>query len=190
LISFHTGLRLLLATLVFLCFTARAEELTGQIVAVHSGDSFSLQDGSGKRHVVRLIAVSAPRTSQPYHTNSLKNLTELALNKSARVVWTRRNDLGQIVAKAFISEPTCSNNCALDRDLGLTQLEAGMAWWFKEERKEQTLHDQGYYEYAEFDAKQRRIGLWFDNKPIAPWQWRTSKQQIVRSLLLQNSNAI
>jgi hypothetical protein len=47
-----------------------------------------------------------------------------------------------------------------------------LAWWNREERRQQTLHDQGYYEYAEFDAKTRRRGLWRDEAPVPPWEWR------------------
>lgn len=142
------------------------------VVSVLSGDSIAVTDPAGKRHVIRLIAIAAPRPSQPYHANAQKQLGETALNKAVRVVWSKRDERGQLVGRAFVAAANCSSNCPLDRDLGLSQLEAGLAWWLKAERKDQSLSEQGYYEYAEFDARQRRIGLWLDAKPVPPWQWK------------------
>jgi len=48
----------------------------------------------------------------------------------------------------------------------------GMAWWYRAYAPEQTPEARGQYEFAEAEAKARRVGLWSDREPVAPWEWR------------------
>ena len=62
------------------------------------------------------------------------------------------------------------------RDVGLEQIRAGMAWWYRQYARDQTLQEQRVYEDAEEQAKSAKRGLWTDKEPIPPWEWRrTSK---------------
>lgn len=51
-------------------------------------------------------------------------------------------------------------------------LTVGLAWWYRYYKDEQSEEDQGRYEFAEYEAKSKRAGLWRDDNPIAPWDWR------------------
>jgi endonuclease YncB( thermonuclease family) len=42
----------------------------------------------------------------------------------------------------------------------------GMAWQYKRCSKEAALAE------AESEARKERRGLWVDDKPIPPWEWR------------------
>jgi endonuclease YncB( thermonuclease family) len=56
-------------------------------------------------------------------------------------------------------------------DVNLEQLKAGMAWWYREYAKEQTLQEREDYAREE-DARAQRVGLWKDTKSVPPWEWR------------------
>lgn len=162
--------------LVFvLCFilacVVRAEELRGRVVHVSDGDTVTLEDHQGQRHVIRLATIDAPELGQPHGQAARKHLVRLALNKTALVLTQRSDAHGRRVGKLMLAPAKCKH-CALTQDAGLAQLEAGHAWWYRDYKHEQTLHDQAYYEYAEFDARQRRLGLWQDGTAVAPWEWR------------------
>jgi endonuclease YncB( thermonuclease family) len=43
----------------------------------------------------------------------------------------------------------------------------GLAWEYKKYSKSPTLN------LFEMDARQRKLGLWSDPVPTAPWEWRT-----------------
>jgi len=58
------------------------------------------------------------------------------------------------------------------RDVGLEQIRAGYAWWYRAYAKEQTPEDRERYEHAEQEAKARKVGLWRDPSPVPPWEWR------------------
>jgi endonuclease YncB( thermonuclease family) len=53
--------------------------------------------------------------------------------------------------------------CTIDvngRDVGLAQLDAGLAWWYRKYAHEQLPRDRVVYESAEDRAAADRIGLW------------------------------
>lgn len=58
------------------------------------------------------------------------------------------------------------------KDVGLEQVAAGMAWWYRKYASEQTPQARADYESAEFMAKAKRLGLWADKNPTPPWEWR------------------
>lgn len=151
-----------------------AENLVGKVAEVVSGDSVIIVTPDGQRHSVRLFAVAAPEPRQPFSGESRRGLAALVQGKRAAIEIVRMDDYGRVIGKLLTIPAHCAT-CAPSRDAGLIQIEAGLAWWLRDERKEQTLHDQGYYEYAEFDARTRRLGLWRDESPTPPWEWRKGK---------------
>lgn len=62
------------------------------------------------------------------------------------------------------------------RDVGLAQIQRGLAWHFKRYEREQSAADRAAYARAEEEARAARRGLWRDASPVAPWDFRASKQ--------------
>lgn len=153
---------------------AGAENIAGRVVAVDSGDTVAVEDSRGGRHRVRLFAIAAPESRQPYAAESRRALVQLLQGRQVVVEAMREDAYGRVVGKLLTAPAHCAT-CPPTRDAALAQVEAGLAWWYREERRAQTLHDQGYYEYAEFDARNRRRGLWQDTAPVPPWEWRKAK---------------
>ncbi len=149
-----------------------AEPVEGRIVEVGAGDTATLELAGGIRRSLRLHAVAAPTGRQPWAAESRRALAALVQGRTVRFEALREDAYRRLIGKLLVAPPDCAAPCAPTRDAGLAQLEAGLAWWYREERKQQTLHDQGYYEYADFDARQQRRGLWQDTAPVAPWEWR------------------
>ena len=58
------------------------------------------------------------------------------------------------------------------RDVGLAQLDAGLAWWFRKYAHEQLPRDRVDYEAADDGAATDRIGLWQDANAMPPWEGR------------------
>lgn len=145
--------------------------MLGQVVAAIDGDTLTIRDGSGKRHTVWLAGIDAPKSKQPFAAESRQNLSRLAADRNVRIEWQGRDPYGRIIGKVSLLAAECPG-CSATHDAGLAQLEAGMAWWDRDYRRRQTLEDQGRYEYAEFDARARRIGLWQDPAAEPPREWR------------------
>jgi endonuclease YncB( thermonuclease family) len=176
----RTWLHCLLAvTLALASLVAAAEVIEGRVVGVSDGDTVTVLDGENIRHKIWLAGIDAPESRQPFGQASKKNLSDLVFGRDVTVQWRKRDRYGRAVGKVLVQPEGCST-CQRTSDAGLAQLEAGLAWWYREYRKEQTLEDQGYYEYAEFDAKAQRRGLWVDANPLPPWEWRRKTQVISR----------
>jgi len=157
-----------------------AATLTGKVSEVGDGASVTVADNAGKLRKVRLATIDAPEARQPYGRESRQHLSDMLMGKVVKVEWRKQDRYGRIIGKLILLDPPCAT-CPKTLDAGLAQFEAGLAWWDRETRREQSLVDQGYYEYAEFDAKARRIGLWQDPAPMPPWEWR-KKNQVVAGL--------
>jgi hypothetical protein len=57
-------------------------------------------------------------------------------------------------------------------DVDLDQIEAGMAWHYKQYQRLQTATDRSTYRAAEDQARRARIGLWADTQPVQPQDFR------------------
>ncbi|KAF0163916.1 MAG: nuclease [Rhodocyclaceae bacterium] len=156
-----------------------ADTLAGRVSGISDGATITVVDTARARHTVRLAAIDAPEARQPFGRESKQHLSDLVFGKEVKVEWRQRDRYGRIVGKVMVQNTPCPT-CPPALDAGLAQLEAGLAWWYREYRREQSLADQGYYEYAEFDAKARRIGLWQDEAPLPPWEWRRRNQIVAR----------
>jgi len=58
-------------------------------------------------------------------------------------------------------------------DVGLYLICSGLAWYYKEYAKEPL------YQETETEARSKGVGLWEQEKPIPPWEWRKTYKQAI-----------
>jgi endonuclease YncB( thermonuclease family) len=58
-------------------------------------------------------------------------------------------------------------------DVALAQLDAGVAWVYRQYVGELQPGLRTEYMSAEDRAAAARVGLWRDNNPVPPWEWRS-----------------
>lgn len=148
-----------------------AATLEGRVVGVADGDTVTVLDDRNQQHKIRLAGIDAPEKAQPFGQRSKENLSRLAFGKEVRVEWDKRDRYGRSVGKIWVQSPDCPR-CGLTLDAGRAQLAAGMAWWYRKYAAEQSPADRTAYEFEENEARVRRVGLWRDQDPIPPWEWR------------------
>ncbi|MEO7263571.1 MAG: thermonuclease family protein [Ferruginibacter sp.] len=134
--------------------------LTGVVVKIIDGDTFDvlLNDGVVKR--IRIEGIDAPERKMPYYKVSKDYLAKICLGQRLKIVQTNTDRNGRLIAKTILPD---------GREAGFLMVEAGMAWHFKRYSKDMKLAE------AEKIAKQKKIGLWADAMPVAPWEWRKKK---------------
>ena len=86
----------------------------------------------------------------------------LAFAKYAVVEWTKPDRYGRIIGKVTVD----------GQDVGLQQIEAGLAWWYRRYAREQSPVGQVTYARAEDGARIARVGLWQDSQALPPWEYR------------------
>lgn len=142
---------------VALSFPAWADNPTeGLVVSVHDGDTLTVL--VGKQQIkVRLVEIDAPELRQPFGNRSEQSLAELCFQVTAKVELIAKDRYGRSVGKV---------ECA-GMDAGAHQVALGMAWVYDRYSK------PGSPLYRLQDgAKAARRGLWVDNDPVPPWEWR------------------
>lgn len=138
------------------------ETLQGKVVGISDGDTITVLDGSKVQHKIRLAGIDAPEKSQAFGDHSKQHLSDLVFGKTVTVDWNKTDKYGRTVGKVIVN----------GQDANLSQLQAGLAWHYKQYEKEQSASDRSSYAQAEIDARTRRIGLWRDATPIPPWDFR------------------
>jgi endonuclease YncB( thermonuclease family) len=142
-----------------------AETLRGDVVHVADGDTITVLDAAKRKYRVRVAGIDAPERRQANYETSRQHLTGLAFGKAVIIEWHKRDQYGRLVGKIE----------ANGKDVGLEQLRAGQAWWFRQYASEQSALDRSQYESAELEARINQRGLWRAGKPLPPWEWRSTK---------------
>jgi endonuclease YncB( thermonuclease family) len=155
---------------------AWADKLSGTVTRVRDGDSVELTTDRGEKIEVRLQAVDAPERGkagrgQPYAEQSQDMLNRLALRKRATLETADTDSYGRTVGLLRIV------TARGPVDVGLMQVQMGMAWTYPRALERLPYDLRESYAYAEKIARLKRRGLWADEKPRAPWEWRPAARK-------------
>ena len=133
-----------------------SEVLTGKVVSIADGDTFTVLDVNNKQRKIRLHGIDAPEKKQPFGNLSKKRLSELVFGKEVRVEKRSTDRYKRIVAIVY----------ADTLNINETMIAEGMAWHF-------TRYDQNpAWTTLEAQARVNKWGLWKEAYPVAPWEWR------------------
>jgi len=141
--------------------TALAEEITGRIIKVSDGDTLTILVNGRDPIKVRLSEIDAPEKAQPFGQRSKQSLSELCFAKNAVIKTTGLDRYGRTIARVI---------CA-GTDANAEQIRRGFAWAYIK-----YLHDQSLLNLEKV-AREAGRGLWIDNNPVAPWEYRKLKRQ-------------
>lgn len=147
---------------ISLSHAAQADTLHGRVIGIADGDTLTILDANRDQHRIRLAGIDAPERKQPFGQASKQSLSDLAYDRDVDVEWHKSDRYGRIIGKVLVSGV----------DANLIQIKKGMAWHYKKYESEQSVADRRAYAAAEDRARQQRQGLWREQHPIAPWDWR------------------
>lgn len=146
---------------------ALAAVLVGDVVGIVDGDTLDVLTADKAQHRIRLHAIDAPERSQAYSQVSKQSLSDMVYGQRVTAECGKNDRFERPVCKVLID----------GRDVGLAQIQRGLAWHFKRYEREQSAADRAAYAKAEEEARAARRGLWRDPEPVAPWVFRSAKQQ-------------
>lgn len=149
---------------------ALADGALTNLVHVVDGDTVHTFDGRHRR-TVRIAAIDAPELAQPFGQEAHNALATLCLHREVLVRTAKTDPYGRLVGTISMG----------DLDVGLAQVRAGLAWHFKRYAKEQSPLDRALYADAEMDARRRRVGLWAEPAPVAPWDFRSRARPLAHA---------
>lgn len=169
--------RSLIALLLGIALPISADTLEGKVTRALDGEILVVKKGK-LTQAVRLLGVDAPDKGQPYYHEARKSLSKLAKKKWVTVEWYRRDD--ECKAKQPAECPLLGRVLFDGTDINLEQLKRGFGWHHQAHLREQSTPDRTQYMEAEEKARQKRLGLWRQKKPMAPWEFRRLLSSVSR----------
>ena len=150
-----------------------SKELKGKVVSIADGDTViivvadnstkskflqppSSQSSSKKQYRIRLNDIDAPESKQAFGNKSKENLKNYIYQKDVVVKHESTDKYGRILGTIYYQ----------GKDINLQQVKDGYAWVYRHYSKKQD------YIKEEEKARQERKGLWADNNPINPYDFR------------------
>ena len=134
-----------------------------EVVGVNDGDTVTVFFADEKRQQkIRLATIDAPEYAQPYGKKSRQYLSDLVFKKKIRLRELGRDKYGRIIGEIFIDE----------KNINVEQIKSGFAWHYKHHERQQSYKERVIYSEAEKYAREQRLGVWQDDNPIPPWEYR------------------
>ena len=164
---------LCLLVLSSLAALAATQTFDARVVGVTDGDTITVLDASKVQHRIRLAGIDAPEKGQPFAARSKQSLGRMVMGRNVRIEWDEQDRYGRLVGKVWVTPAgiNCTREpCPKTLDAGRAQLTVGLAWHYL--GRQQGEEDSLAYEFDEMEARARRVGLWSEPDPIAPWDWR------------------
>ena len=149
-------MRYLTLLLLLVSFPTTAETVYhGKVVNIADGDTLTILVDN-EQHKIRPSDIDTPERIRPFGTRAKQALSELAFGKQARVVEVTVDRYGRIVGRVCVGET----------DVNRELVRGGYAWVYRKYSDDAELLD------LEAHAKEKGLGLWSDDNPIPPWEWR------------------
>ena len=156
--------RILHLTIVLLALSPAvfAADLSGRVVGISDGDTFTLLTSDKHQVKIRLAEIDAPESGQPYGNKSKQKLSELIFGKDVSLVVQTTDRYGRTVGRPYVG----------DVDVCAELVENGFAWAYRRYLKDPKLLE------LEQEAQDSNRGLWGlpEYEQIAPWEWRQGKR--------------
>ena len=130
-----------------------AEAVEYRISRVVDGDTVYMKDGTK----VRLHGIDTPERDQPYGKQATRNLDRL-IGRTVFVVERDTDRYGRLVGTLYTPEGV---------NVNLEMVCNGSAWWYSRYAKSNRAMAS-----CQDEAKEAGLGLWADDDPMPPWEWR------------------
>ena len=128
-----------------------------KVIGVKDGDTFVILF-EGKEQVVRFAHIDCPEKKQPFGKTAKYFVSDICFGKNVKIIHNGKYDR----YKRLIAEVILEDGTNLNKEL----IKQGLAWHFKK------YSNDTEYSELENEAKINRIGLWSEQNPIPPWEWR------------------
>lgn len=135
------------------------EPFDARVVGVSDGDTITVLEGTTQVKV-RLNGIDCPERRQAFGARAKQLTSELAFGKTVTVRPFGKDRYGRVLGDVILPD---------GRVLNQELVAAGMAWHYTQYSKDETLAR------LERQAREGRVGLWSEARPVAPWELRKAR---------------
>ena len=136
-----------------------------QAIVTQVIDGDTIQVNNGKRTVtVRLWGIDAPEWDQPFSKGGKSLLTNLILNKKIEIQYFYTDDYDRLIAQVRYNK----------RNVNELLVKSGYAWVYDRYCDRPICR---LWKNSEKIARINKKGLWKDDNPVSPWQWKWKNKE-------------
>lgn len=137
------------------------ETLEGKVIAIADGDTLTLLDKDKGQHKVRLEGIDAPESHQDFGTKAKQGLSDKVFGAWVKCRVVGQDKYGRTLGHIYVR----------DRWINQEMVEDGLAWHYVKYSSDKQLAA------AEKEARKAKCGLWKQDNPVAPWDFRNPKYE-------------
>jgi micrococcal nuclease len=152
---------ILVAVATLQAHAADVQTISARVVGVHDGDTLTALTDDKRQLKVRLQGIDAPELGQPFGQASKRALSDLVFGKQVTLHTTGTDRYKRTLAQVTVG----------DIEVEAQMIVTGHAWHYS--RYDHT----AALEAAERNARAANRGLWADEAPTPPWEWRATEKQ-------------
>jgi endonuclease YncB( thermonuclease family) len=143
--------------LIFLTFAFIASDtFNAKVIGITDGDTIVVLTSDNQQIKIRLEGIDCPEMKQDFGNKAKQATSDLCYGKRVSIHKSGTDRYGRTLAYVYVE----------DRCINKELLKLGMAWHFKKYNSDQELAQ------LEIDARERKVGIWSQQDPIAPWDFR------------------
>jgi micrococcal nuclease len=140
---------------------AQIATITGKVISIADGDTFTLLINGSRQQKIRLHGIDCPEKKQDFGQVAKEFTSKQVFGKTITVKPTDIDRYGRTIAIVLLPDQISLNELLLKN---------GLAWHYLQ-------YDQNpSWNILERSARQKKIGLWQQPEPVAPWNFRRRKQ--------------
>ena len=143
--------------------------IEGRIVGVLDGDTVDMLTDDLMQQRIRLRGIDAPEKRQAFGNRSKQALSALVFGRRVTVAYSKVDRYGRWVGRITVNGV----------DVSRAMVEQGTAWRYAFYELEQPVQERVGDAEAEHAARLERRGLWRDEAPMAPWDFRQSGRRAI-----------
>ena len=155
--------------------------MVGRAIRLWGGDNFEFGKVN-ELHYIVIRGVDTPKPGQPYFAIARNHANRLMLKRKVRIEVYGHDSMKREIADVFVVNEDPADLTG-DTSVGLELIRMGYGWYDGCE-----FEGAEAFKQAELDAREKKIGLWEAENPVAPWDFERTQQEQRESALLGESS--
>ncbi len=143
-------------------FVKSTSTITGKVIGIADGDTVTILNDKHEQIKIRLIGIDCPEKSQAFGSRAKKTLSDKVFSQNVKVETRGKDKYSRTLGVVKIG----------DEDINEYMISQGVAWHYKKYAKTQPEEEANRYAKAQELASQNKRGLWIQENPIPPWEFR------------------
>jgi endonuclease YncB( thermonuclease family) len=141
--------------------------IIAKVIGISDGDTITLLNEDNTQLKIRLAGIDCPEKNQAFGNRAKRLLSEKVFGNVVRVEIRGIDRYDRALGIVRLG----------DEDINEYLIHEGVAWHYKHYAKDQPAEESKRYDLAQESAKKAKKGLWIQENPTAPWDFREQRRK-------------